>query len=82
MQEDVGGVLHRLELAGGVIDGRRAGDVGDYSELLVEDGEEASAVPVLGPVVGEVRDNVMQAESADLAGVASRQVGLPELHAV
>jgi len=63
-------VAHRLELARGVVGGRGAGDVGEHAELGVEDGDEAAAVAVLGPVVSEVGDEVVRAVAADLAGVA------------
>ena len=61
--------LHGLEFAGVGINRSGAGDVRDDAEFGIEHGKKAAAVAVLGPVVGEVREEIVVAVAADLAGL-------------
>ncbi len=51
--------------------GGGSGNVGDNLELGIEDGKEAAAVAVFGPVIGEVGDKEMLVEEANLSWVSS-----------
>ena len=79
MPEDVLLMGHGPQFAVVVVGRRGAGDVGDDAQRAVEHGDEAAAVADLGPVVAEVRDDVVVLDPADLAWVSTGEIDLPEL---
>jgi len=73
---------HLLEFARVVINRCRAGNVCDDFELFIQNGDEAAAVAVFWPVIGEVSYVVIIFVEADLAGISSWKIDLVKFFSI
>ncbi len=71
MVEDFALSAHRAQGVVDVVFWGGCGDVRNHTEVAVEDGDKATAVAILGPVVSEVRADVVVSETPNLARVTA-----------
>lgn len=71
MGEDIVRRAHGGEVSLSIVFWGGSADVGYHTEILVQDGDETSAVPIFRPVIRQVRANEMFAEWPDLSGVTA-----------
>ena len=72
VEENVRGVFHFRLLSLVVVSRLAATDIGNHLERGIEHRNKAAAVPISGPVVGEVGNKIMSVMADNLPRIAAR----------